>query len=366
MNKKIIALAVALLPAAAMADVTIYGEAGAALEGTKTTTPYFTGVKSSQTDGTVTKVENYNSKIGFKGNEDLGNGLKAIWQVEQKITIDGSGSNTWATRDSFVGLSGDFGTVQLGRLSTFQNIYSSIDPWKYNAGWNGLAWSAEVAPDVVLGGVANYQDRMNNAIAYTTPEWAGFSARAMYSAAGEKKVDVNGAKQSQNTWELGLRYAFEGFYGQYSYTAGDNADLLGGQDANLKSRMNYVEAGYDANNVLVALAYVETKDEAKNGPSEPVKTKQLGLNTSYAMGQFVPRFQYAHGWEVKVDGDKIGGSDYNQYVLGLDYLLSKRTKAHVSAAYIKSGDADAAVNGVEAGKTWLKGNTYSVGLTHLF
>ncbi|NDV13329.1 porin [Crenobacter caeni] len=378
MNKKIIALAVAMLPAAAMADVVIYGEAGAALEGTKTTTAY----GSSGTDGTVTKVENYNSKIGFKGSEDLGNGLKAVWQVEQKIGIDGTGGNTWATRDSFVGLSGDFGTVQLGRLSTFQNIYSNIDPWKYEAGWNGLAWDANVlesgiVPDVAafnLGGVANYQSRMNNAIAYTTPEWSGFSARAMYSAASEKKVEGS----NPYAWEIGLRYAFDAFYAQYSYTASKEASLLGAGSvefydgveasfADSKSRMNYFEVGYDANGLSAAIAYVDTKLQQDGDAFEflgETKTKQLGLNVAYTMGQFVPRFQYAHGWEVKVDGDKVDGSDYNQYVLGLDYLLSKRTKAHVSAAYIKSGDAPNE-NGLD-GKTWLKGNTYSVGLTHLF
>ena len=68
--KKLIALAIAALPAAAMADVVIYGEAGAALENTKTTI-------DGKSNGSVTGVENYNSKIGFKGSEDLGNGLNA-------------------------------------------------------------------------------------------------------------------------------------------------------------------------------------------------------------------------------------------------------------------------------------------------
>jgi len=282
-------------------------------------------------------------------------------------------------------LSGDFGTVQLGRLSTFQNIYSNLDPWKYNAGWNGLAWGVPVdGLDAipVLGGIANAQSRMNNAIAYSTPEWSGFSARAMYSAAGESKVDVNGASESQYAWDLGLRYAVDGMYAQYSYTAGKNASLLGKSGlgdkdldpnddffAGTKSRMNYFEVGYDANNLLFALTYVDNKLEDNTGSDGYVKSKALGFNLAYTMGQFVPHFQYAHGWEAKSNDGDLKGSDYNQYILGLDYLLSKRTKAHVSAGWIKSGDApaDTVVDGTDfSGKTWLKGATYGVGLTHLF
>ena len=352
--KKLIALAIAALPAAAMADVVIYGEAGAALENTKTTI-------DGKSNGSVTGVENYNSKIGFKGSEDLGNGLKAIWQVEQSIGIDGTNkntSNTWATRDSFVGLTGDFGTVQLGRLSNFQNAYSNLDPWKSQAGWNAMSWpaSAEVEATGIMSAAA-YQSRLNNAIAYTSPEMGGFMVRALYSAAGEART-TNG--QTESVYELGLRYAMAGFYGQYSYTQGKNATLLGGAEADYKNKMHYVEAGYDANNLLVALNYVQTKNDGINqNDGDNLKTRAMGLNVAYTMGAFQPHFQYQHGWKNSTNVGDEAGTNFNQYVLGLNYLMSKRTMAHVAAGYVKSGDND-------LGETVLKGTTYAVGLTHLF
>lgn len=358
--KKLIALAIAALPAAAMADVVIYGEAGAALENTKTTI-------DGKSDGSVTKVDSYNSKIGFKGTEDLGNGLKAIWQVEQNIGIDGTGDNKWATRDSFVGLTGDFGTVQLGRLSNFQNVYSNLDPWKSNSGWNAMSWAQKTGSGPILSAAA-FQSRLNNAIAYTSPEMGGFLVRALYSAAGEGRTTTNG--QTENVYELGLRYAMAGFYGQYSYTQSKNADLLGvstGTDNGVafnnfdqKSKMHYVEAGYDANNLLVALNYVQAKQDGINqNDGESLKTRAMGLNVAYTMGAFQPHFQYQHGWKNSTNVGDEAGTNFNQYVLGLNYLMSKRTMAHVAAGYVKSGDND-------LGETALKGTTYSVGLTHLF
>lgn len=78
MKKTLIALAVATLPAAAFADVTIYGQIKA-------------GVENVDAGGVnKTNVDDMGSRIGFKGSEDLGNGLKAIWQVESGFDIDGT------------------------------------------------------------------------------------------------------------------------------------------------------------------------------------------------------------------------------------------------------------------------------------
>ncbi len=119
MNKnRLLALALAALPVGAFAsDVEIYGKLTGAIESTHTT-------YSGESGNTTTKVESYDSYIGFKGNEDLGNGLKAIWQVEQNIQLDGSrAQQDWASRETFVGLSGAWGTVQAGYLAHFQRKY---------------------------------------------------------------------------------------------------------------------------------------------------------------------------------------------------------------------------------------------------
>ena len=67
----------------------------------------------------------------------MGGDLKAIWQVEQKTAITG-GSQGFATRDSFIGLQGNFGKIRAGKLSNMLNEMDTIDPWMYKTNAAGL------------------------------------------------------------------------------------------------------------------------------------------------------------------------------------------------------------------------------------
>ena len=95
MNKKLLAaaLSAAFVAPAALADVTTYGVINSSVEFAKAT-----GATNSALDvKSVNRVTANNSRIGFKGWEDLGNGLKAIWQVEQNVDIDtGNSGTSWA------------------------------------------------------------------------------------------------------------------------------------------------------------------------------------------------------------------------------------------------------------------------------
>ena len=110
------------------------------------------------------------------------------------------------------------------------------------------------------------------------------------------------------------------------------------------------------------LALYQSKGSGRNKLnffSDNLKTRAMGLNVAYTMGAFQPHFQYQHGWKNSTNVGDEAGTNFNQYVLGLNYLMSKRTMAHVAAGYVKSGDN-------EQGEAALKGTTYAVGLTHLF
>jgi predicted porin len=119
MQKKLIALAVASLAsgaAFAQTNVTMYGIADAGYvysqgDAAGSGTNKFSGIQSGLLSG---------SRLGFKGEEALGNGLKAIFTLEYSLNIDnntgvGSGSGGLNARQQFVGLAGGFGTVALGR-----------------------------------------------------------------------------------------------------------------------------------------------------------------------------------------------------------------------------------------------------------
>lgn len=343
MNKKIIALAVALLPAAAMADVTIYGAIKAGVE----------SVKKGDA-GSVTNVDDIGSRIGFKGNEDLGNGLKAIWQVESKLSIDGTnsnGNNTWATRDSFIGLAGDFGKVRLGKLSTYGNLdLESLDTYEYGSKAAGF-------------GSTLYRNdtRFNNAIRYDSPDLAGLTLAAVWG------FDENG-DASQDKWNIGGTYAFSNMFVGFDYL--QNNDEAEGKDA----KQFRLEGGYNANNLYAALSYQYTKSPggafswagdfanaatlALVGDAD-VKTQEAGFTVGYTIDKFTPKFSYAKGWDAKVDGDDLADSGYDQWIVGVDYAFSKRTIAGLQYGQVKfDADDKYGKNGDE--------KAYSLNVVHKF
>ena len=117
MNKKLLTAAVAAAltaPAAMAGDVTIYGQMH---------------LSTSSYDGDVPTADawdiaSHNSRIGFKGTEGLGNGLTAVWQLElgvqpsdtNNVTINNADAITY--RNSFIGLTGGWGTAVIGRHDT--------------------------------------------------------------------------------------------------------------------------------------------------------------------------------------------------------------------------------------------------------
>jgi len=113
MKKSLIALTLAALPVAAMADVTLYGQIKAGVEVSKVKLGEQTAAKlgHEKSSKTATEIADFGSRIGFKGHEHLGNNLNAIWQVEQNTSIAG-GDKEWASRESFIGLEGGFGKVR--------------------------------------------------------------------------------------------------------------------------------------------------------------------------------------------------------------------------------------------------------------
>lgn len=339
--KKLIALAVAALPMAAMADVTLYGTVEASIENGKALT-YTGGAKKS-----TTRIDDTGSLIGFKGSENLGNGLKAIWQVEQALSIDGTnvnGNNTWATRDSFVGLTGNFGTVRLGKLSTYLNSdMEKFDAWIYGAGVNG----ATVTTANTLDG------RLNNAIRYDSPNLNGFKFTAAYGF-DEARATINGNRSNKAVWNLGAGYENAGYFVDAGYVRYQDADAAGSKDGNYWR----LEGGYNANNLLVALAYGQSK-LFTNSTVNSTKAKEAALTVGYTMGALTPKFTYAHVWDTKTNGVKADDG-INQYVIGVDYALSKRTTAYTSFGYVKHD------NVIVAGTDERKERTLAVGVQHKF
>ncbi len=375
--KKIIAVAIAALPMAAMADVEIYGQLEAAVEAGNT-------FGYGDVFNTNTRIDDTGSKIGFKGTEDLGNGLKAIWQVESYLSIDGTTmnggdnyANKFAGRDSFVGLQGNWGKVRLGRLSTYQNdSMERFDPWVYGAGVNGMSYTS-----------ANLLDgRVNNAVRYDTPNLNGFKASVLYGTDENRyKRTASGERSNSSVWNIGAGYEYAGYYVDAGYTYWGDANPTKDKSANYWR----LEGGYAANNLLVALAYGQSKTYGSTlfgsvmsaagiqnasadqygsiTAGDKVQAKEMALTVAYTMGNFTPRFSYARVFDINVTHGDVkkdyANNSIDQFVLGVDYALSKRTMAYASYGYV-SHDATYYVSA--SGDTKDNENTFALGLVHKF
>ena len=365
MKKTLIALALTTLPVAAMAEVVLYGQmkAGYEVNSSKVTgadrSPYLNG------------IADYGSRIGVKGSEDLGNGLKAIWQVESRIHL-GNGKDkgdTLANRDSFIGLQHDtYGTVRAGRISNAINAnMDDVDAWEYNSDALGL-------------GKFTRTDARYVGIAYNSPNWAGFDFSLLYSPrdnvnGGDRRGEYASQAGSGDKFSLGLNYKNSGFYVKYGmdYLKNSGYRVYYDHDDLKDGQVHRLEGGYDANNWFVGLGYQFTKNTTSHnsvfnslnkfsvGEHDVVwdnSAQEAALTVGYHFGNIFPKLSYAHGFNIKVNGTKIRNTKYDQVVLGADYSFSKRTTANVQAGWLREG------LGFDDGKE--KTTAFGVGLKHVF
>lgn len=344
MKKSLIALTLAALPVAAMADVTLYGtiKAGVEVSRVKDANEYKAqGGKSK----TATQIADFGSKIGFKGQEDLGNGMKAIWQLEQKASIAGTNSG-WGNRQSFIGLKGDFGTVRAGNLNTVLK----------DSGDNVNAWESGSNTEDVLGlGTIGRVESREISVRYDSPVFAGFSGSVQYVPRdnANDKDKYTHKQSSRESYHAGLKYENAGFFGQYAGSFAKYADLnndaervaAGTSDAHAVKdyQVHRVVAGYDANDLYVSVAgqyeAAKNNDGTANQGKKHEQT-QVAATAAYRFGNVTPRVSYAHGFKAKVNGKKAARYQYDQVIVGADYDFSKRTSALVSAGWLKEGKGD--------------------------
>lgn len=156
--KKVLSLAIAaalVAPAAAMADATLFGKAHFIVENVDT--------KASTTADSVDAwgVDSIHSRVGVKGAEDLGNGLKAVYHFEFKVNSDGG--DGLSDRNQFVGLAGGFGTFLMGTHDT---------PLKMSQGKFDQFGDL---PNGDINDVIPGDDRVDNVMAYVSPAMGGLT-----------------------------------------------------------------------------------------------------------------------------------------------------------------------------------------------
>ncbi|HFB4575749.1 TPA: trimeric porin PorB.IB [Neisseria gonorrhoeae] len=328
MKKSLIALTLAALPVAATADVTLYGAIKAGVQ-TYRSVEHREGKVIGV--GTGSEISDFGSKIGFKGQEDLGNGLKAIWQLEQGASVAGTNSG-WGNKQSFIGLKGGFGTIRAGSLnSPLKNTKNNVNAWE----------SGKFTGNVLeISGMAQREHRYLS-VRYDSPEFAGFSGSVQY--APKDNSGSNG-----ESYHVGLNYRNNGFFAQYAglfqrYGEGTKMEEYA-YKYNIPSlfveklQVHRLVGGYD-NNALYASVAAQQQDAklygAMSGNSHNSQT-EVAATVAYRFGNVTPRVSYAHGFKGTVD-DANHDNTYDQVVVGAEYDFSKRTSALVSAGWLQEG-----------------------------
>ncbi|HFC6016074.1 TPA: porin [Neisseria meningitidis] len=388
MRKKLTALVLSALPLAAVADVSLYGEIKAGVEGRNIQLQLTEPLQNIQQPQVTkrksrirTKISDFGSFIGFKGSEDLGEGLKAVWQLEQDVSVAGGGATRWGNRESFVGLAGEFGTLRAGRVANqFDDASKAIDPWDSN---NVVASQL---------GIFKRHDDMPVSVRYDSPEFSGFSGSVQFVPAQNSKSAytpahfVQQTPQSQPTlvpavvgkpgsdvYYAGLNYKNGGFAGNYAFKYAKHANvgrdafelfLLGrigdddeakGTDPLKNHQVHRLTGGYEEGGLNLALA--AQLDLSENGDKTKNSTTEIAATASYRFGNAVPRISYAHGFDFIERGKKGENTSYDQIIAGVDYDFSKRTSAIVSGAWLKRN------TGIG---NYTQINAASVGLRHKF
>ena len=178
MKKSLIALAVMAASGAAMAQssVSVYGLVDIWLGSSKSEASAG-GVVGSARE-TVLNSQGFNvSRIGFKGTEDLGGGLKANFTIETAIRPDQPTPTSLGSRVASIGLSGGFGSVELGKSWTPYDDTRAMANDTFNA-----IISSSFSTWLV------YEYNPNNQIRYNTPSFGGFTASASYAFGEDKNI----------------------------------------------------------------------------------------------------------------------------------------------------------------------------------
>lgn len=303
-----------------------------------------------------------NSSWGLKGEEDLGDGLKALFQLQGNLKAnsgDSGGPNSSGGTSVFnqmatVGLGGAFGEIRFGRqVSPLYYALASSDA--RGARYFGSALTALVglnsASGLYIGNNSNpafgtiYND---NAVVYNAPTWQNLSLSAAYAFG-----NTPGSPQANSQQTLAALYSANGlklsafYYNGYGNSAPAAAILMG-------SAANAAAAGFTANantNRLMSLGGMYTRgaytvSASWMGARNPAQlnhlvggSDSLDLWSVGAAWQVAPLAKLSAGY-YRIKDNTHPGNLSTQLALGLDYFLSKRTTLYVEAAQVSNQGAN--------------------------
>lgn len=359
MKKTLIALAALAATGAAFAQssVTLYGRADVGYAN-QVNSNTVAGVTTETKLNGVTSHNSVSSFWGIQGTEDLGGGLKANFKFEADLfpatgATGSSGADSGFTgqadrasngafdRTSLVGLSGGFGSLNLGRdyLPTF-SLAAATDVF-------AQSYLTTVGLAAAVGSTVSRQ------VIYTTPNFSGFTGKISFGNTDTTTGATDAVARNNNLsgiYSNGPLYIGLGWGVREAVTA-----------TTTKDEMTMLGAAYDFGVVRLVGNYITTKQTFSNTSTDTVQTEtNIGLTAPFgavtAIAQ-IGRNTYSSSVVGANQGDRSG----NDWAIGADYALSKRT-----TAYVKTGVTNKLEGTLNAVQNDSKRTVTSIGIKHTF
>ena len=307
--------------------------------------------ESGGTSGSIDKITSgaqSGTRLGFKGTEDLGNNMKALFVLETGIAADKGGfnqGNLAFARQSFVGLQSDAGTLTLGRQYTpfFLTLNAIADPFA-----SGLAGNAQNL--IPSSGI-----RMDNAVKYASPIFSGVSAEVAYgfgeNTAGNDRTSRNiGGSIGYSDGALNVRLA---------YHRANDTPTAATTISTLTDTSTMLAANYNFEVAKVFAAYSD--NDQQNTATGLGKSRDflIGVTVPYGNHTFIASY-------INKDGRSASNLDASQFGLGYTYALSKRTNLYAAWATIDNKRGGVTYKVGNNSETGSGDTAFNLGVRHTF
>lgn len=338
--------------------VTLYGRLNVALESA--------GASGPAPAGLIRRESNNRSVFGMRGEEDLGGGMRALFQIEGTLSPDTGAATSWANRDTRVGLSTPWGLLFAGHwVLPYLQATSGLDPYyPTTGGYTSLMGNGSAASANHTNDRASFDRRQQNSLHFWTPAWHGMVVRAAY-AFNEGERGPGGS--SPSLWSLSLTRE----EGPWSVSLA-REEHRGYQGPGLNDSGTKVGVAWQAGDWRFAAVGEQLRYETSLGPLRrravyASATWQVGAG-SWRLG--LTRAGRGRGSAAIVVGSIAGGDQTgaSQWTFGYDHAFSKRTGVYAYASQIRNESRAAynfAINPVTAG-VGARPHVTALGVRHSF
>ncbi|WP_145652611.1 porin [Pseudoduganella lurida] len=294
------------------------------------------------------RLSNNRSVLGFRGSEDLGDGMKAVFQIEGTLSPD-TGAGSLAQRDTRVGIEGPWGTLFAGHwITAYNSATSSLDPfYPTTAGYMNILANGAAASTDNVSDVASFDRRQANSVHWWSPRWRGWSLRLTHGLAEERPA--GGAHPS--LLSLALVHDAGPWYAVLAHERHHEYHGAGTADTGTKAALAYTFG--TARTTRLALIGERLAYEL---PGSRLARNAAYLSLSHQAGPHGLRASLGKAFDGSGAGSVgfVKGGDATgalSATLGYDYTLSPRTSVYAYHSRLHNG-ANAAydfpINGAAA------------------